>query len=550
MPVSCSLDETSYTEMEKNSYLNDAGEAETVLLGVYENLTQDGLYSYHLSLYFTLSTDLAKVEGTSITNFRNVPNNAYTSTETEVQTTWADLYNAIYDANDFLERVSGAYDNYSESDKKLAAVYIAEARALRGLFYFELVRWFGNVALITSTEQSKQLPETFTQATPVQVYEFIEKDLKYAVDNLPYAKDDATRSSNSYRFSKGGALGLLTKVYATWAGYPVKDESKWQAAAETAKVLVESGKHSLLTNYEQLWKNTCNNVWDPSESLIEVSFYSPSITGQNDSDASGRIGKWNGVSTGEGTISSGRSAGNWKVVPTFALNWENHQNDKRFALSIADYKYVKATGKTALATATIGGVKTDLTLEMALANPDYRKGFNGTLSPAKWDIAKYVTEANVLTDANLSNVNWYILRYSDVLLLYAEALNEWKGGPTTEAYEAVNMVRRRGFGLPVNSASTLSDLPEGLSYEAFRTAVRKERTYELAFEGHRRQDLVRWGIYYDTIQNTYASQTDWNEDAQNYYLCAGYTIKGKNELLPIPQREMDMMKQFKQNPLW
>ena len=81
MPVSCSLDETSYTEMEKNSYLNDAGEAETVLLGVYENLTQDGLYSYHLSLYFTLSTDLAKVEGTSITNFRNVPNNAYTSTE-------------------------------------------------------------------------------------------------------------------------------------------------------------------------------------------------------------------------------------------------------------------------------------------------------------------------------------------------------------------------------------------------------------------------------------------------------------------------------------
>ncbi len=66
-------------------------------------------------------------------------------------------------------------------------------------------------------------------------------------------------------FLKAPALGLLTKVYATWAGYPVHDTSKWENAAKTAKILVESGKHHLLSDFEQLWKNTCNGVWDDEE---------------------------------------------------------------------------------------------------------------------------------------------------------------------------------------------------------------------------------------------------------------------------------------------
>lgn len=64
---------------------------------------------------------------------------------------------------------------------------------------------------------------------PEKVYEYIEDDLLHACDILPYATDDQYRESNDYRFSKGAALGLLTKVYATWAGYPVKDESKWES---------------------------------------------------------------------------------------------------------------------------------------------------------------------------------------------------------------------------------------------------------------------------------------------------------------------------------
>ena len=225
-----------------------------------------------------------------------MPANAYTSTQNEVRVTWKALYAAIYSVNDFLENLSEKADSYNEADRRLATVYMAEARCLRALYYFELLRWFGNVTLTTSTSASHDNPKTFKQATPEAVYQFIEADLKYAIAHLPYATDDHLRTENAFRMSKGAALGLLTKVYATWAGNPVNDTSKWKEAALTAHILIASGKHHLLSDYEQLWKNTCNGTWDPAESLIEVSFYSPTITGKNGEDPSGRIGKWNGVS--------------------------------------------------------------------------------------------------------------------------------------------------------------------------------------------------------------------------------------------------------------
>lgn len=117
----------------------------------------------------------------------------------------------------------------------MATIYIAEARALRALYYFELVRRWGNIPLMTSTAMSNQHPSTFVQADPVDVYKFIEDDLLYACDILPYATDKDYRSNKDYRFSKGAALGLLTKVYATWAGYPIQDTSKWEAAAKQLK---------------------------------------------------------------------------------------------------------------------------------------------------------------------------------------------------------------------------------------------------------------------------------------------------------------------------
>lgn len=545
---SCSLDETSYTEIEKKNYMKNAAEAQNVLLGVYRNMVKDGIYGFHLSMYFSIPSDIAKVQGNSTDGLRLIPSNAYTSSQTEIATTWANLYSAIFDANDFIETLQQKIGDYDEKDYKKAAVYMAEARCLRGMYYFELVRWFGHVALITNTAQSYQHPSTFTQADPADVYKFIEADLQYAVENLPYAVDDNLRSNNSFRLSKGSALGLLTKVYATWAGYPVHDTSKWENAAKTAKILVESGKHRLLSDYEQLWKNTCNGVWDDQESLIEVSFYAPTVTGVAANDPCGRIGKWNGVQASG--IRSVRNAGNWRVIPTFLRDWKDHESDKRWELSFADYKYGKNT------TTGEDGVKLVINASGNIndaikddAKDALKKSYIDNVCPRKWDTETYVNSANYLIDANLSNINWYILRYADVLLLYAEALNEWKQGPTDDAYKAINMVRRRGFGLPVDADNSQSDL-SGMTYEDFQKAVRNERAYELAFEGHRRQDLVRWGIYYDSIKQTAQDLVDWYSGGDGFYVCVDYTQKNKNELLPIPQQEMDICTQFDQNPGW
>lgn len=542
LPFSCSLEEETRTEVEKKNYMNNAEEAKDVLLGVYRTNTLDAMYGYYLSILFNLGTDISQVEGSGNENFRIIPTNSFPTTQSKVQQTWAALYTGIYRANDFLERISNKIGSYTTTDKKLATLYIAEARALRGMFYFELVRRFGNVVLMTSTQMSNQNPATYVQSAPEKVYEYIEDDLLYACDILPYATDDQYRESNDYRFSKGAALGLLTKVYATWAGYPVKDESKWEAAAKTARILVESGKHGLLKDYEQLWKNTCNGTWDPTESLIEISFYSPTVSGN--SDPVGRIGKWNGVKTTAIAGVRGSCAANVKVVHTFVLDWREDVSDIRRDLSIANYQYTDTKKSLWVA----GASDTDESAAEKDADPTKAQKNKQNYTPAKWDIQKYVT-TNSFINNDKSNVNWYFLRYADVLLLYAEALNEWKHGPDAEAYNAINAVRRRGYGNPSNTSAC--DLPQGLDETSFREAVRKERSYELSFEGHRRQDLIRWGIYYKTVQATAKELGYWWEGTGSpNYSVATYTEEGKHELFPIPQRDMDLCIQFNQNPKW
>lgn len=542
LPCSCSLEEETSTEIEKRNYLNNASEAENVLLGVYRTNVEDAMYAYHLSILFIMGTDIAQVEGSTTENWRIIPTNAFPTTQSEIQQTWAALYKGIYRANDFLEQISRKINTYNNTDKQRATIYIAEARALRAMYYFELVRRFGNIVLMRTTTESNQAPATYTQAAPEKVYEFIEEDLLFASDVLPYASDDTYRASNEYRFSKSAALGLLAKVYATWAGYPINDTSKWEQAAKTASILVNSGKHGLLPNYEQLWKNTCNGIWNPTESLIEVSFYSPTVSGN--SDPVSRIGKWNGVKTTAIAGKRGSCAGNLKVVHTFVKEWREHSNDLRCNLSVANYRYndeyiLWASGKN----------DTPETAQEKDADPTKAQKEKQNYTPAKWDIEKYV-ENGLLINNDKSNVNWYVLRYADVLLLYAEALNEWKHGPNSEAYAAINAVRRRGFGNPNNTVSC--DLPQGLDEEGFRKAVQKERAYELAFEGHRRLDLIRWGIYYETIQNTRKELANWwqTDNAKFNYVVYNYTEKGKHELFPIPQRDIDLCPKFEQNPGW
>lgn len=554
--ASCDLEEESKVEVPMD-FVDNVEKAELVLLGVYQSMTSQYLYGYHLSMLFTLGTDEAQVEGNTTSSPREIPTNFHNASTKEIAQTWNTLYNAIYNANSCIETLERSMGGWSEGDKQLATYYVAEARALRALYYFELVRWFGNVALVTSTEESYRPNDYFEQADPAKVYEFIESDLKYAADVLPWADDDHVRTSNDFRFSKGGALGLLTKVYCTWAGYPVRDESKWAEAVKTAKIVVESGHHSLLPSFRTLWENSGASVWDPRESLVEVSFYWNSKTGS--SDPVGMIGKWNGVLTTQAG-NRGTCQARWRVVYPFVQKWENAAaDDPRRTLSVADYCYgftgtVRVNGETYTVVDTDGKqnymdwleTSADFTESMTGKRPEItdekRDEQRIKYTPAKWDVEEYAKDSPLYNQNYNSTINWYVLRYADLLLLYAEALNESQG-PTEAAHSALNLVRRRAFG---DQSHDLRDL----SQDALREAIRNERAYELCFEGHRKSDLIRWGIYYSTIRQTAQDVVDWSSTSKSSYIVFDYTREGRNELMPIPQTQLDIMPKFKQNPGW
>lgn len=549
--ISCSLEENVYTQTDEE-YITDAAMSETLIMGVYKKLGTDGIYKQNLPFIFSLTTDESKPEGSSLTQHRAEGSNAFNASSSYVEATWKALYSAVYDANYFIELMDRKAGVFTEGDQAKCKYYVAEAKALRALLYFELVRWFGNVPLVLSTADSYKPADAIKQADPNEVYAQIERDLLEAEEVLPYSGDADLRTNPSFRFSKGAVQGLLAKVYATWAGYPLYAEGKWELAAAAAGRVVDSKKHALLTDFVQLWKNSAENVWAPSESLIELSYWSPLAT----DGSSGRVGNINGVRGNQGCLRNNAPGHNVFCYyhPTFLANWKDYALDKRFAVSYADYHYT-VNGKECYVLKTVNGVKnTPVTFVMALeAAEKDQEGWRGTynyrLTHGKWDTELYVPDDNYNTAANVTNINWYLLRYADVLLLYAEALNEVNQGPTAEAYEAINMVRRRGFGLDYTVASDDADLDPGLSYANFQKAIRDERAWELAGEAHRRQDLIRWGIYADVVIETYNNLGTWHSNAANYFLGGEYTQKGKHELLPIPQREIDLCG-YKQNPNW
>lgn len=622
---SCSLDEKLYTYVREDGYIKDAQSARTVLYGLYRNLCNQTLYGCNLSMAFDMTTDLTKPDGFQLVGGRVFTCNAHDASYATVQNTWEYLYKTIYNANDFIEKATASQANLSDQDRPVVDVYVAEARVIRALMYFELVRIWKNITLITTTEQSRQLSSTYVQNNPEDVYKFIETELSEAAAVLPWAKADNLRTDNSYMVSKASALGLLARVYVTWAGYPMQGGAPmWEKAKATCETIMNSGYHDLLENYEALWDNSCNAKWDPTESLFEISFYSPIISSSAALNSSGLIGKWNGVYNVTNTTPLVRVDARQKAVATFAAKWPDKINDKRFYLSMADFYYegtdslgyiVKDNSRVWYEDSGIEGVrrvyKTDsgkkvdfFKADVIGANSYSLNAFIDGLYIAKWDLMKYVAKSNQMSDGNYSNANWYILRYSDVLLMFAEAENELNG-PTQAAYDAINAVRRRGYGLykaavkqepedtpdageeegseqdpgdttepsvksetsdPENSGEgeqnpdgetvvpdvTMADLPSGLSQKDFRQAVRDERAYELCFEGNRKQDLIRWGIYAETIKETGNALVKWGQKEQfrEYYLAEKYTIKGKHELQPIPQREMDLLPLYKQNYGW
>jgi starch-binding outer membrane protein, SusD/RagB family len=433
------------SEITSATYFQTARQADAALTGAYDALQPDSYYGYDMNTFGEATSDNCFAGGDDpgifqIDEFRT------NSTNGIVNRNWPQIYQAIGRTNDVIDNV-GKMDVALFFDKpQRQTEIIAEAKFLRGLHYFNLVRLYGAVPLVLK-QTTAVTPDNVNvpNSTIEDVYtKGIIPDLEFAFNNLP--KDMAKG-----RAAKGAACGILAKVYLT--------RKDWVKAAEYVQKVKDLSKYIIITNYDNLFssKNT-------DESLFEVQY----------------------TGGGEGS-----------PLPDLYLPYPQATYEfKKFHTPTPDIIAAYDSGDVRKASSII------------FANQYY-----GTNFP---HINKFRNAA-----AFAAPTDYVVLRYADVVLMGAEALNEISY-PSQPALEALNVIRQRA-GLGAETFTNLS------TQALLRDAVAHERRLELAFEGHRWFDLVRTGKALTTLQPNYPVMAE------------------KNLLFPIPQVELDRNPNLKQN---
>jgi hypothetical protein len=483
MITSCSTDylevDPSGLNVETNYYRNEA-EAFAGLVSVYDLMRKNsGGFENMITMFNAGSDDHFagggnSSDGAGIQSFSNYTIN----TNTVPDSYFSDYYRGIYRANVLLSKLP----DVPMSDATRAR-FTAEARVLRAYYYFNLVRMFKNIPLILQPLTASEF-YSVTQADPADVYAQIELDLTESIANLPATVNLA---NDGGRLTQGSARAILGKVYL----YEGKNSL---AAAEFAQVNGTPGGtsqfgYSLLANFNDLW-NFSNRF--NTESVLEVAH---SAQGSSWGTWGGNQDEGNTVNQMVGPRSYVRL--NAAFAPDLPSGWSFNvftedfytfmQGDPRFNATILDMKALKLAGYA-----------------------DYIGAYQDT----GYFLNKFMPkQADVYSgpgDAVLNyKQNTYAIRLADTYLMEAEAL----GATGSRAQALLDAVRAR-VGLP--------SVPVSL------TAIKTERRRELAGEGHRWFDLVRWG------------------DAPTVLASRGF-VAGKNEILPIPRRELEST-QLVQNP--
>lgn len=406
---------------------------------------------------------------------------------------WNDNYVGIFRANQVIANVPPI-----EMDEAVKQRLIGEALFFRAFFYYQLVTLWGNVPLMLEPSTPNDQPETSSQE---EVWAQIESDLLDAAEGLPAVYPDA---ENLGRVTKGAAKALLAKAYMQQQDYAsALTPLEWMVEGEG------SGIYDLTPNYrDNFLIFTENNV----ESVFEWQFAeNPTEFTDNDIETPNHnygtsIAQFFGPS---GIGWSDGEAHRWVVREFLEETTTEGERDPRLEASfLFDSTDVRGPEFTMIYGQTFAqryGLENDRVWFRKFQNDHWKDG-EGYRSPN----------------------NWRYIRYADVLLMYAEALNQT--GSTGEAYQHVDRVRARAGLAP------LSEVMPGLSDEAFLEQLKHERLLELSGEGHRFNDLKRWGDLGPELA-----------DRDPGFLTFDV---GKDELLPIPAQEIDINPNLEQNNAW
>jgi len=456
MFVSCdtSLNEELKSDLSEAT-LTSEKDAVALVDGVYNGLL-DGGWGYYGSGVLARATD-------GITDVFNINDVHYRELETYNWTNddiaaplWKSIYKMIDRAN-WAIKIIGNMDEVIFSKPNLKNQLLAEASFLRALAYFDLTGMFGGVPL--KTEPTDTDAPGFARSSVEEVYAQIEKDLQFAIDNLP------VETGTPGKASKGAAYGLLAKVQLR--------QLKWEEAEASINSLIGLGEYDLFTEDSYL-KLFCESHVKDNEFI-----FSAMSLGESYNIASNHHIKfftpWN------------YDAG-WATVGLPKYIYQSIEaDDARLQVYLDNYPFL------------YGG-----TIKSALN--DYGFAINRKFGAYNRDVTAPGSGYAAYHNYGISKLGVPVIRYADILLLKADIENHLHG-PTAEAYSAINQVRNR---------AGLANLPASLSKEQFTQAVLKERAIELAGEGQRKDDLIRHGIF-ETTMTDYLSRQGYPKSVTKDY---------------------------------
>lgn len=465
--ASCTdLEATPTSFVTEDNYFITQDDAIASVTAVYASLSLDpgeqSLFGRNLYFLTDMGSDYAAA-GVSATNpqVRAMSSLTHDATNDRVQVAWRQIYAGINRANVAIDNIPKVTGN-----EEVKTRLINEAKFIRGLLYFQAVRIWGGVPIVLHEPTSIQLESLKSRrATVDEVYTQIIKDLTDA-ESLPasYTTADAGRATS------GAAKAILAKVYLT--------RKDWANAILKAREVINGGYgYALFENFQDIFTKTKKNG---KEHIFSVQF-EPNQAGNGSSGSIFQSTSFTGFTATEPA----------DIISDVALFYDIYAP---------------------------GDVRRDVSYKKQLLNPA-----TGTLYTFPKPIfSKYLDLTNLATPSNVA-INFPLIRYADILLSLAEAINEQNGAPTAEAFELINQVRRRAFGKPITTPDATVDLI-GLDQTTFRAAIQEERKKEFVQEGQRWFDLVRWGTLVTEVKKVTAKNS----------------VSERNNLYPIPQSERNI----------
>lgn len=451
--------------------------AKQEVFSIYESLTTEQLYEYNL-IFFKCDTDIEctfnDYDGARYSLAHYVGN----SGSSLIMNTWTVLYKAIERANLAIGNLPKSKLWNNETYSADARCLYAEALTLRVLYYSELINIWGDVPFPTEStkdEQSFYLPKTDRDI----IYERLVEDLKEAQEYLPWLSTNQT----SERVTKGFAKGLRARIALACAGYSLRNgtlktergkdwEKYYQIARDECYEVMQSGKHRMNPDFENIFKRMHSYELDLNygEIMFEVAF------GRL---VSGRVGQSFGMyhTTSPAEPKYGRAMAELMMNMAYFYTFDLEDQRRDVSMAIFNYGDANFPGKQRPINANGTGFRATKWRRMWI-NPSMGGDLSGT---------------------GMTGVNWPLMRYTDIVMMFAEAENQLNG-PTDEAKQALMDVRKRAFPPEMWEEKVTQYVNTvSASKESFFNAIVDERGWEFGGEMLRRNDLVRWNLLGDKL---------------------------------------------------